>query len=259
MNDRSAVYYTTGISRIDPFTDPNKVKITYVKGYEDVVIDPAAPVAPSDPEESESTFYGRFIKSSQTTIGRLPFLFAVVLLIPIGVIAFLINSAVQSLRSNRRIRLYERGLTGIQPSYYRVPLLITGMREAVEDVYENLNSAQSHEYLVAGTEEEATHEEPPSSPLIERTASWKDSQIDGAGPEKTTVIEPRQHDIPTLALAPYQFRMIQALDNVGWRKYPVYIHKARHSHAAIIQRMEKPSLDEGKIVIAHWLNEEFIL
>ena len=255
MNDRSAVYYTTGISRIDPFTNPDKVKITYLKGYEDVIIDPAAPVAPSDPDESESTFYGRFLKSSQTTIGILPFLLAMILFIPFGVLAFLLNSAVQSLRSNRRIRLHEKGLMGIQPGNYRVPLLITGMREAVEDVYENLNSAQSHEYLVAGTEDEAAHEEP-SSPRSERNLSSLDEQLESARPEKP---EPRPHDVPTLALAPYQFRMIQALDNIGWRKYPVYIHKVKHSHAAIIQRMEKPSLDEGKIVLRHWLNEEFIL
>jgi hypothetical protein len=53
--------------------------------------------------------------------------------------------------------------------------------------------------------------------------------------------------------------MIQALDNVGFRKYPVYIHKVRHSHAAIIVRVDKPTLDEGRIVLRHWLDEEFIL
>lgn len=54
--------------------------------------------------------------------------------------------------------------------------------------------------------------------------------------------------------------MIEALDKVGWRKYPIYIHKGAHSHAAIITRMDKPHLDEGKEhVIRHWLDEEFIL
>lgn len=32
VNDRSAVYYTTGVSRIDPFTKPDAVKINYLKG-----------------------------------------------------------------------------------------------------------------------------------------------------------------------------------------------------------------------------------
>ncbi|KUJ13304.1 DUF676-domain-containing protein [Mollisia scopiformis] len=253
INDRSAVYYTTGISKTDPFTDLDKLKLNYLKGYEDVILDPASPVASTQPEQPDETYYGTLIRNSQTTIGRLPFLIAMVFFIPFGVVAFLINSGVQSLRSNRRIRLHESGLAGIQPGNYRVPLLITGMREAVEDVYENLNSAQSNEYLVAGTEEEAASE--PASPVLERPqSSHAISKLSLDSDEKPT----QTHDAPTLALAPYQFRMIQALDSVGWRKYPVYIHKVRHSHAAIIVRVDKPNFDEGRVVLKHWLEEEFI-
>lgn len=256
VNDRSAVYYTTGISAKDPFADLDKVKVNYLKGFEDVVLDPNTPVTPCEPEQSDSSLYGSLIRGSQTTIGRLPFFLAMFLFIPIGVVAFLINSGVQSLRSNRRIRLHERGLAGIEPGNYRVPLLITGMREAVEDVYENLNSAQSHEYLVAGTEEEAASE--PPSPSLERTISHRTSQS-VASLSLDNEEKPAQPDVPTLALAPYQFRMIQALDSVGWRKFPVYIHKVRHSHAAIIVRVEKPAFDEGYVVLRHWLDNEFIL
>lgn len=255
MNDRSAVYYTTGISKTDPYTALDKIKINYVKGYEDVIIDDKQPITPADPEETDMSFYGTMLRNTQTTVGRLPLILAMIVFIPIGVVAFLINSGVQSLRSNRRIRLHERGLAGIQPGNYRVPLLITGVREAAESVYENLNSAQSHEYLVAGTEEEAAEE--PSSPSLERIQT---NQSDGA---ETNQLEKtksgRQHDVPVLALADYQFRMIQALDSTGWRKYPVWIHKVRHSHAAIIVRVQKESFSEGKLVMRHWLDEEFII
>ena len=256
INDRSAVYYTTGIAKTDPFTNLDKIKINYLKGYEDVILNPEKPVEPLEPVETGSTVYGNIIQSSQTTIGRLPLFLAMMFFIPIGVVAFLINSGVQSFRSTRRIRLHERGLAGIQPGNYRVPLLITGMREAVEDVYENLNSAQSNEYLVQGTEEEAAQEEPAERPQSSRGPSKSNSSADDENPEKPG---PRQHEAPTLALAPYQFRMIQALDNVGFRKYPVYIHKVRHSHAAIVVRVDKPSFDEGRVVLRHWLDEEFLL
>lgn len=236
VNDRSAVYYTTGLSKIDPFTNLDNIKINYLKGYEDVIVDPDRPIAPNDPEESDLPFSSRFARSSQTTIGSLPFLLAMVFFIPIGVVAFLINSGVQSFRSTRRIRLRKKGLAGAEPGNYLVPLLITGMRETVEDACENLNSAQSHEYLVDGTEEEPAQEEP-NFPRAERPQSPKHSQepmyLNGQSEKKR---ESRQPDVPTLALAPYQFRMIQALDNVGWRKYPVHIHKVIHSHAAIIVR-----------------------
>jgi len=253
VNDRSAVYYTTGISKTDPYTKLDKLKMNYVKGYEDVVLDPDQPIAPADPEETDMTFYGAMLRNTQTTIGRLPIFCALAFFIPIAVVAFLINSGVQSLRSNRRIKLHERGLAGIQPGNYRVPLLITGMREVVEDVYENLNSTQDNEYLVAGTEEDAA--EGPSSPP--QTPKKSNGTANGNCLEKAQ--SACKHDVPTLALAPYQFRMVQALDAVGWRKYPVWIHKVRHSHAAIIVRTLKDSFSEGKLVIKHWLDEEFLL
>ncbi|CZR52756.1 related to lipase/serine esterase [Phialocephala subalpina] len=250
INDRSAVYYTTGISRNDPFTNLDKIKVNYLKGYDDVILDPACPVASTEPEQVVATYYDTLVRSSQTTLGRLPFLLAMVFFIPFGVVAFLVNAGVQSIRSNRRIRLHETGLAGIQPSNYRVPLLINGMREAVEDVYENLNSAQSNEYLANGIDEEAE----PGSPVLERPQSSHAVSKLNLEEEKTG---PAQ-EVPTLALADYQFRMVQALDDVGWRKYPVYIHKVRHSHAAIIVRVDKESFDEGRVVLKHWLEEEFI-
>lgn len=177
-----------------------------------------------------------------------------VLFIPIGIVAFLINSGVQSFRSSRRIKLHESGLAGLSPELYRVPLL-TNMREAVEDVYENLNSAQGHEYIVDGGEEQDSSEEP-SSPILERAQAFKTQKASIDKPEKpkTTDI-----DVPTLALAPYQFKMINALDALGWHKYPVHIHQVMHSHAAIIVRMDKASFSEGYVVLRHWLDNEFKL
>lgn len=261
VNDRSAVFYTTGISKVDPFTQLDTIKVNYLKGYEPIILDPEHPVGPLDPVECDESFYGRLVRRSQVILGQLPFVVAMVVFIPFGVVAFLINSMVQSLRSSLRIKLYEKGLTAVQPGNYRVPLLITEMREAVEDVYENLNSAQSHEYLATESEPESdidigepisSRMEQPQSPRHQRTQS--SLSLPGDDVEKSEIKE-----LPTLALAPYQFKMIQALDNVGWRKYPVHIHKVRHSHAAIIVRMERESFDEGRVVLRHWLDEEFIL
>lgn len=252
VNDRSAVYYTTGISKTDPFTNLKNIKINYLEGYDNVILDPEMPIAPAD---SESQVSGGLIRDFKTRFQQIPIIFAVVIFVPFGIVAFLLNSVVQSVRSSRRIRLHESGLAGIQPGNYRVPLLVTGMREAVEDVYENINSAQSNEYLADGSEDEDDDDEP-GSPALERIDT---RQSNGTANGKDTE-KPTQHEVPTLALAPYQFRMIKALDTVGWRKYPVYIHNSNHSHAAIIVRKpNKESLFEGKTVIRHWLDEEFIV
>ena len=70
---------------------------------------------------------------------------------------------------------------------------------------------------------------------------------------------PREDEgaFPTLALLPAQFEMIRNLDAVGWRKYAVNIEQVRHTHAAIIVRMERESFREGRVVIGHWIEEEF--
>lgn len=180
-----------------------------------------------------------------------------VVFIPIGIMVFLVNSGIQSIRSSRRIRLHESGQAGIEVDSYRMPLL-NGMRTAVEDVYENLNSAQENEYLAQGSEEEAM----PESPRASRSqGSEKAASVNGSESSFDDALSHKQSrmDVPTLALAPYQFAMIQALDEVGFRKYPVHIQKVGHSHAAIIVRTEKPSFSEGHIVLRHWLDEEFLI
>lgn len=58
---------------------------------------------------------------------------------------------------------------------------------------------------------------------------------------------------PTLALQKEQLEMIENLDHVGFVKFPVHILKVRHTHAAIVVRMQKPSFDEGKVVSGHWV------
>jgi hypothetical protein len=200
--------------------------------------------------------------------------------IPIGAVLFLINSAFQTAWSTRRIRLHEAGRAGIQISTYRTPLLISGMRGAVEETYENLNSAQGNEYLSSGNEEEALDSEPPTSTWRERSDSpmgndalaetpplekpapspSRSPSVDSINAADDPIRPPSRHlNAPMLALTPDQFAMIHALNNVGWRKYPVYIHKNRHSHAAMIVRMNKPSFSEGYIVLRHWLNEEFLM
>lgn len=52
--------------------------------------------------------------------------------------------------------------------------------------------------------------------------------------------------------------IIKNLNAINWKKFPVYIRNAKHTHAAIICRFPNPQFEEGKNVINHWLNEVFI-
>lgn len=271
VNDRSAVYYTTGLSRIDPFTDLHNVNINYIKGSEDVIVDEKNPVAPKPPVDQTPTWYARILADISSFSRSLPLYFGLLIFIPVGVLAFLINSGIQTFNSSRRIRLHEAGRAGIEISgYRRMPLLITGMRGAMEDVYENLNSAQSNEYLVSGGEEEGNPEAAPSSPQPSSSGQYKDNESEKSTlqAEDAKIIKQGRLSFPLLALAPAQFAMIQALDEVGseadgsevgWRKFPVHIHKVAHSHAAMIVRTDKKSLSEGWVVLRHWVEGEFLI
>jgi len=234
-NDRTAVYYTTGLDKTDPYTDLDKVKVNFVKGYEDVILDPLNPVGPAlaTPKEERSA------RATATKwVRRIPLILALIVFIPIGVVAYFINSAIQTFRSSKRIKQHESGLAGINVKNYRVNLWINEIREAVEDAYENMNSSQRQEYL-----------------------RLSDDEGDSDSGEEILALERKQSHPwrPTLALAPYQFAAIQTLDKLGFRKYPVWIHKVRHSHAAIVVRTEREGYEEGQVVLNHWAKEEFLI
>ncbi|KAI1764115.1 DUF676-domain-containing protein [Hypoxylon sp. FL1150] len=241
VNDRSAVYYTTGISKTDPFVSPSRVKPNYLIGYEDVILDPLHPVSPLAPKSGKMTM-AEFKTSSVGYLRNTPLVLALAVFIPIGVVVFLLNSVFQTFRSSRRIKMHESGLAGIRVENYRLPIWIKDIRGTVEDVYENLNTWQEESYLRASDDER------------------DDGQLNKAETKIIALERRKSHpQFPTLALAPAQFTMVDELDKVGWRKYPVWIHNVRHSHAAIIVRIDKPNYREGLVVFRHWLNEEFLI
>jgi hypothetical protein len=258
VNDRSAVFYTTGISKTDPFTDLSKVNCHYVKGYEPVILDPDHP-CDVVPKHELPTFYERLRSSGQTLLRRMPIYLALAVLIPIATLAFLANSCVQTLRSRRRILLHETDQEGSGFGVYKIPYMVREMRVGLEDAFENVNAAQQQEYLPEGSEEIATvstspSKSPGSNPSSESLLGEKADTGSATQPPPTAE---RSSDFPTLALTQDQFAMIKALDDVGFRKYPVHIHNSSHSHAAIIVRSARPAFDEGKLVVKHWLTQEF--
>lgn len=254
-NDRSAVYYTTGIAKTDPYTDLSKVKVRYLPGWEDVILDPDDPVSPATATATEPE---PLSASLEKWAKRIPFVLALAVFIPFGVVAFFVNSAVQTVRSSRRVRLHERGLAGINVEGYRVNLWIKEIREAVEGAYENLNSSQNQEYLDPSEDERDSGSG--GGEGGGPAAGSDEDDTDASGGEILSLERKQSRAAqPTLALAPYQFAAIQALDRLKWRKYPVWIHKHRHSHAAIIVRMEKPGFEEGKVVLRHWVTTEFLI
>ncbi|KAF3034548.1 hypothetical protein E8E11_004124 [Didymella keratinophila] len=246
VNDRTVTYYTAGISQTDPFVRPDELKINYIPGYQDVIIDSENPVSPKEHEPTPALVQ-RLTASTRTVFTRLPLFAFLVVFIPIGTTLFLCNSAVQSFRSQQRIRLHEAGSAGIEAGRYRIPLMLNAARQEAEEMFENVNNAHEQEYLGSDSEEMVSPTQP-TSPRFERRNPVGDVEAMSKNKRASPL------EFPALALRQDQFKMIEALDNVGIKKFPVYIHKHRHSHAAIIVRMDKKSFDEGRLVVKHWLD-----
>lgn len=267
-NDRSVVYYTACIAKTDPYTDMTKVRVNYVEGYEDVILDPDHPVDHTPPHDWKQETLSEW---GSKWMYRVPWIFGLGVFVPVGVVVFLANSAVQTVRSSKRIALHEQGAAGINIDDYRVPLLLNEIRNAVDGTYEELNSAQNQHYLGPSDEDSGSDSDVADGQKVEAAngQATSSSSLDQENETKARRASSRNilrlerkqsmpHQ-PTLALTPEQFEMIEGLDSVGWRKYPVWIHKHRHSHAAIIVRTEKESFSEGHVVMKHWLEEEFLV
>jgi hypothetical protein len=252
VNDRSTVFYTTAISKVDPFVDPENTSFNYVKGYEPVIIDPDMYMTPAE-ESRDAHSVSAFGRQLYKFMAQIPYAIFLFVFIPIGSILFLLNSVVQNILSQKRIRLHEEGKTGVLLASYRVPLIAQDVRGAVEDAFENINASHDQEYLSNsgdGSADTTRRQKAPSTSLVQPT---DDVEMPHAWPDRDGF----KSELPLLALTPAQFAIIDSLNSVGFRKYPVYIHKHRHSHAAIIVRMPKKGFEEGKIVVKHWLDNEF--
>jgi hypothetical protein len=255
VNDRTVTYYTSGISQTDPFARLDDVKINYLEGYEGVVIDARTPVSSKEPVALPA-FHQRLTSGTATVFQRAPIVAFLLVFIPIGTTLFLVNSAIQSVRSRQRIRLHEEGKGGVKIGDYRIPLMINNARKEVEDMFENMANTQPQEYLEPGSEELASPTQPRSPRLQSHTSFTKHTETTVSDADSIVEKTPTspQLEFPTLALTPLQFKMIENLDNVGFHKFPVHIQKHRHSHAAIIRRMDKKGFEEGHVVAKHWLD-----
>lgn len=236
INDRSAVYYTTGISSKDPYVDLDAVHLQPLPGHEGVILRPDEPVRPK-PYQPVGVLE-RIRLTSRYAISTAPLALLFVILVPIGSVLFLVNAGYQTIRSSQRVRLHEAGQGGFGIERYRIPL-IEEVRHMGDRAYEHLQTSQNEEYL------------PTPPPEIDNASSTKSEATSHTNLVNSSV--KGQEKFPTLALTTEQFDMIEGLDGVGFEKYPVHISKVRHSHAAIIVRSQRKGFSEGKVVIRHWV------
>ncbi|KAI5288838.1 hypothetical protein KEM54_004800 [Ascosphaera aggregata] len=293
VNDNAATFYTTGISKTNPFAARGERGINYIEGYEPVVVHneryyhddngviatAAAAATMSTSSEKPHRWCERVAIDVVDFIRRIPFYLFLLFCIPAGSIAYLFNAFFQTILSRKRIQLHEQRKVSTVFGHYDVPLIVKHMRNATGEMmngmHESIDASQPAEYLSDGISEKQHEKQisvedlsdamaslssspPSSSPSSSSSSSTsfarKSNLVEGSD-TRHVVSAPAKSRI--LALTPAQFEIIDNLNGLGFRKFPVYIHKHRHSHAAIIMRMPKPEFEEGKTVVQHWLDNEF--
>jgi len=255
VNDKSVVYYSAAISRNDPFADLSAVRLHSIPNTSNVILDPTSPVTPRN--LPIPTLMQRINTTTTSTLRSLPFVLLLTVLLPIGSVVYLANSGIQSIRSAQRIRLHESGSAGIGIEKYRSkPPLLEEARSAVDRTFRALSPGrEAEEFLPKDQDPEAlahANGAMPNHNLDSKSQAKASEQeqgkeVKGSGQFKNT------STFPTLALTKEQFEMIDNLDDMGITKYCVHISKVRHTHAAIIVRMDRWGFDQGKIVVNHWV------
>ncbi len=244
INDRSVPYYTAGISRTDPFVDLDKVDLHYEPGQDDpVILDPTLPVTPKKAATEPVSTYERLIILSQQTRTTLPFYALLFTLLPIAIPTFLVNSMYQTYRSVQRIKVHESDQSGMNLGRYRIPLLEEA-QQMQDRVYEQLTDGSGEDYLPTPPPEPQSSASSQSS----RSKIPRDDAKELARAESSKETSP----FPLLALTKEQFDMIDNLDSLGFEKFPVHISRHRHTHAAIVVRVQKDGFAQGKACVRHW-------
>ncbi|KAK6514421.1 hypothetical protein TWF506_008814 [Arthrobotrys conoides] len=280
INDRSVTFFTSGISKSDPYVDLDMVEYKYLPGYGNVLIDNEAGVsfkqtADSEDEElvepaasasiiqkKKRRWGSSIISPIRDFIRDLPFVALYAVLVPVGFCLFLMNAGIQTYTSSKRIRLHSQSLK------YNIPLAVAEeVQEAMDVMVEGLNHAQKVDHLPAPRQGDEEALSPRQQPSTSKSSSPSTLESDAATSEDDDNIiegklrlEPTLNmpEFPTLALAQHQFEMIDSLDSLGFKKFPVHIQKVKHSHAAIIVRNPKnEGFSEGKMVVKHWLDRQF--
>ncbi|KJX97809.1 lipase/serine esterase like protein [Zymoseptoria brevis] len=241
LNDRSVPFYTALFSRTDPFVALDKIQVHYLKDQPvpgEVILDPSNYVSPRLSKPEDSSLYNRFQLIDRKTFSNLPFYMFIIVAIPLALPVFMINSGYQTYQSAQRIRHHESG-GAFSLDRYRAKLL--EQAQAVQDrTYERVATSQAEDYLPTPP--------PESTRESSRSSSEDTKDVELARRESSK----KETDFPLLALTKEQFEMIDVLDSVGFVKYPVHIQKHRHTHAAIVVRINKASFDEGKVISEHW-------
>ncbi|KAG7665895.1 uncharacterized protein J8A68_000518 [[Candida] subhashii] len=253
VNDKRTSWYTSAICAYDPVnsvlnSNPINIKATYVKGYEPTVIDINQPV--SYEEQGHHAIHDSSLWRYMWMIfSFLALLFKTIIHTPIWAIAVIISSTLQTIRLNKRVREFLSDTSN-------------NLLHLYEYVEQELTDFENHEYRNETTTTAAANKTESIMNDIENEVSDKLSDTQDSFVEHVYETlgweEPHSKTASPLYLNEDQQYIIKSLNSLEWNKYPAILRHTLRTHSDIIVRNEfDQDVNEGKVVINHFVNEVF--
>lgn len=229
VNDKRCCWFTSSISLTDPVNSmynklPQNITAEYIKGYEPNVIDASKPFY-YEQKSKEQTFdtssrRGFFWK----TLNWCKLFGTIVLYVPIMGISFIVSSIYQRIQTLNRIRHFHNEKSNNLSHLYEYDentSLLTDLSNKLED------------------EQDTIVED------MYGAMNWKVSHSSS--------------NFPPITLDDSQKFIVEKLNTLGWRKFPIILRHTTSTHAGAIVRHADPNFDEGKVIVRHFIENVFKL
>lgn len=279
VNDHRTEWYTSGIDVADPFArNASYIRGPYLPGYGPILIDYYKPLQLAYSRDigklvasnaaSSEVFTKRWgLRQIGSRVLRWTALFInITIVMPVWLTASLINSAFQTASACLRKRSF---LKSDIFSAFHGDTLLQALSSANKTEEEGEQEEEEEEELPtisdqfteqAGVVLESVLEavkyqseiDLPSLTNKDQSISDRESATIASETSLAVVEESKLH------LNATQLAIISFLNKLPWKKFPVHIRQAKHTHAALICRYPSPQFDEGKVIVKQWVDDVFI-
>lgn len=236
INDKRTAWFTALISRYDPFCslynkNPDNIHASFLPGYEPTVVDASQPITFGEIRGKPREPPIKTPKKAVTALWKvwlvrrwrwLKVFCSLVLFTPVWAITFIGNSVIQRVMHNRRVQQFHK-LNNLEDMYHQNPSFASQLLAAIDDERDR---------------------------IVESAYGAINTTDDNEETEHLRALEP-------LNLTKDQQFIVDNLNSLSWKKFPVVIRKTDLTHAAAINRHPDPHFGEGKTVVKHFIDNTF--
>lgn len=264
MNDKRTSWFTSSISDSDPFDSTNTLsgkdfELSYIDNYDPVVIDYSKPVLRAHQKviQSQDT---EGVTAPQGKVQKyfnwIKIFTKVLILSPLWFVWFTTNSLVERIKLNRRVSAFFRDTSNNMIHLYDMinEDISTGIDEDLKEdnLIEDMpffNKGKKNNSLLDNFEIDINNH------VTDHTDNFMENVFDALNDNELD--DDLRSNENKLNLTTYQKQIITLLNSLQWKKFPIVIRKTKFAHACAIVRPSDENFEEGKIVVSHFVEENF--